>query len=328
MAALASNLSLSEPAQTRLAAHLQANVRKQLAANESLASEVQRTLLDDKEASVRAALIRDWHMDADHETQLAEDTDTEVRLALAANRYLRKRTQLLLARDSNMEVRARLMENKGRYASSRLKSVVLSTLSYDTELKIREQLAQYPWLTPTVQLKLAQDESVSVRKALAAQTDSRYNVPLSEEVQRRLQQDSALIIRQALATNRNLLPAIQVLLARDEQTSVKKALIDSTNSWGARLSLEAQHVLATDPSVEVRAELAAKLFDTFAPPTSEEILLLLAGDSFESVKAAIISSLRFGGEALTDAVKARLLEGLDDDTRESVEELLESCEED
>ncbi|MDE1169343.1 MAG: hypothetical protein PW845_29200 [Pseudomonas sp.] len=60
---------------------------------------------------------------------------------------------------------------------------------------------------------------------------------MSDEVQHHLQQDASVTVRLALTENRDLLPQVQALLARDQDVKVRKALIDKSGRRGAWLSL-------------------------------------------------------------------------------------------
>lgn len=311
MDALASQSSLSPSVQSLLATHGDARVRERLANNLNVAREVKVTLLNDPEPAVRMALIQDGWMDEEIETQLAEDTVVDVRLALAATSRLRKRTQLTLARDPKKEVRTQLLTPEGGVFFGALKSEVQATLAHDTDLRIRQQLAQYPQLGPSVQVKLATDDSVNVRKTLASQSEHLFSAALVDEAQYILQKDLDVSVRLALTENRKLLPEVQALLASDHDTKVKLSLIENNSSWRHNLSIAAQQVLATDANPEVRTRLASTLFGIFSPASTEHIRLLLAGDTDEGVRRSILACIASarGGTKCSEAVMARLREG-------------------
>lgn len=315
--ALARNSSLSEAVQEELATHKDAKVREELAANGNISYKIERKLLKDSAASVRAALIREFWMDHEMELQLAQDTASTVRLALAANDGLCKATQLILARDPEKKVRARLLKRENSIFS-RLNRVAQEVLAQDRDLEIRQLLAAYPKLEPSVQLLLATDESVSIRKALAKGGEDWFGLRLSEEVQLRLAKDRDTGVRLTLAENRRLSPNVQALLAGDADTKVKLKLIDQLSP----LSLQAQQILAVDPDSDIRQELVDRLFGVFPFASSEEIRLMLAGDQDEGVRDRIIRNLLspYSRGKCSDAVKARLLEGVDDAVREQLEE--------
>ncbi|MCS5516784.1 HEAT repeat domain-containing protein [Pseudomonas qingdaonensis] len=95
-----------------------------------------------------------------------------------------------------------------------------------------------------------------------------------------------------------------------------------------QLTPEAQRILARDKDSKVRQELANRLFGLLAMPSEEDVQLTLASDPDKEVRLSILVSLRYGSTRVSDAVRARLIEGLDHDTRQTVEEMLDSCEED
>lgn len=325
MEALARNPALDETVQMRIAGHDEMYVREFLAANPGLALNVARKLVKDSTATVRAALVRNQALDRDIEQRLAADTTARVRRALAVNQRLSKRTQLLLAVDPEKDVRTALLQREPYDRAPALRHLVQARLATDKDLDIRKLLAAYPRLSPSLQRQLASDESITVRKALAQHNGSSS---LSEEVQLRLLNDPETSVRLALATNRQLLPQVQLMLARDSNIKVRLALIDSSYQWHPHLSLDAQMHLANDPEPEVRVALADKLFGMYALPSAEPILLALAGDKEPSVKQAIVDCLTFGGIRYSEAVKTLLLNDVDEDTREMLEDLLESSVED
>lgn len=318
--ALASNPSLSEDIQKKLSVHTDAKVREKLAANENISYEIERKLLNDSAASVRVALIRESWMDREIELRLAQDKAFSVRRTLAANDWLHKTTQLILARDSEKVVRSYLLKHESSVVFE-LKQVVQETLAQDSDPDIRQLLAEYPNLKPSVQLLLAADESVSIRAALAKGGEGVFGLRLSEEVQLRLANDRDADVRLALAENRRLSPATQALLAGDANPKVKLKLLEAADLWNP-LSLQAQQVLAQDPYNNIRQELVDNLFGVFPSPSSEEIHLILAGDPSKEVRNRIIRNLLhpLSRGKCSNAVKARLLEGADDAIREQLEE--------
>ena len=223
MAALASNQSLSELVQGQLVTHKVAKVRQSLAENLFVSSDVQARLLNDPDSLVRVALLfHDYVWDPENEAQLAKDKDPEVRKALAGICSLRKQAQFILARDPEKDVRLGLLKRK--YLAP-LHAVVQATLAHDDDAGIRKQLALYELLSPTVQLILAGDKRVSVRRALAWQydeeIDARKSNVLSDVVQHILQRDPDATVRLALADNWSLLPKVVCLLAGDPDEKVR-----------------------------------------------------------------------------------------------------------
>jgi len=311
MEALASQSSLSPPVQALLATHSDARVRERLASNPNVAHDVRIKLLHDPEPSVRLALIQDGWMAQDIETPLAEDTVVDVRLALAASAWLRKRTQWILARDPKKEVRTRLLTSEEGYLTGGLKSQVQAILAQDGDWRIRQQLAKYPRLGPSVQVILATDDSVIVKKTLASQAEHPLSAALTADAQFMLQKDPDVSVRLALTENRQLLPTVQALLAGDHDIRVKLSLIENNSSWRNHFSIAAQQILAADPSPEVRTRLASTLFGLFAPDSTEPIRLLLAGDTDEGVRRVILACMASpgGGATCSEAVMATLREG-------------------
>ncbi|OUM23848.1 AAA family ATPase [Pseudomonas putida] len=324
--ALAKNRSLSKAVQQCLAEHKSAKVRATLAANESADDDILRPLITDPAAEVRAALLRDWWMDRTMELELARDKDASVRMAVASLERSRKTTQLLLANDPDQAVRTHLLKRDGFFMST-LHPLAQEALARDKNQPIRELLAAYPRLKPSAQMLLSKDEKISVRKALAKGHDEYIGGNLCEEAQLSLARDQESTVRLALAENRHLHPAAQLLLAQDTLANVRLKLVEAS-SFRRQLAAQTLRVLAKDPDSNIRQELAGKLFGMLAMPCEEDVQLALASDRSMEVKHAIISSLRFGGTRVSDAVRQQLLEGLDEDIRETVEEMLDSSEED
>lgn len=324
MEALAGNPALDPALQVKLASHTAATVCTRLAAHPLLVAEAVHKLATNATNAVRVALIARRRLDADVEALLGDDRAYDVRMALAANPYIGKRTQIKLAEGNDEEVRSELLKQAGSYSGLGLSLMAQAHLAQDGEYEVRALLAAYKHLSLALQAHLAEDETITVRKALA----SNRGRALSEEVQLRLLKDREASVRSALTENTQLLPHVQLALARDSDPVVREALVDSASSYGPRLLPVVQKALANDPEISVRLTLANKLFGLFPPTTSEEILLMLAGDSDLRVKESIVWSLGFGGQRFSDAVMARLREGLDEETLESLEEALASCDED
>ncbi|VVP47607.1 hypothetical protein PS850_05234 [Pseudomonas fluorescens] len=194
-------------------------------------------------------------------------------------------------------------------------------LARDSDLEIRQLLAAYPELEPSVQLLLAKDESVSIRKALTKGGEAWSGSQLGEEVQLCLAKDRGTGMRLALAENHRLSSTAQVQLASDLNTSVKMKLLEESGIMNP-LSPQAQQILAQDPSSGIRMGPVDKLFGFSPSASSEEIYLMLASDSDEKVRGRIIKHLvgPFSRGKCSDAVKARLLEGAEDGLREKLDE--------
>ncbi len=317
---LASNRSLSETVQQELATHKDNRVRETLAANENISSETICKLANDHAAMVRSTLITNRWLAPKIQRQLAQDNLISVRSALAANGHLSKTVELQLARDPVKEVRASLLKRECSFFFH-LKLTTQQILAKDSDTDIRTQLAAYPKLSPSVQKLLAEDKSVIVRQALAKGSEDWPHLSLNEEIQRLLARDCDINVRLALAENGRLSPEALILLASDVNTSVKIKLIEE--SLHHHLPLQVQRTLAKDPDAEVRKALARRLFGFLPPPSSEEIHLILANDQDEEVRDTIVfsvtSPLAIARGKCSAAVKARLLEGASDTTRERLE---------
>lgn len=324
--ALASNQWLTKTVQQSLIGDKSSKVRAKLAANESVDDDILRPLLADPVAEVRMALLRDWWMDRASELELARDRDVTVRVAVASRQRPSKTAQLLLANDPEKLVRVSLLKFENRFMF-KLHLQAQETLARDKDQSIRELLAAYPKLKPSVQMLLAKDEKIGVRKALAKGNDEYLGVSLCEDVQLCLSRDRESSVRLALAENRHLHPAAQVMLAQDTLASVRLKLVEESG-YMRPLAVETQRILVKDHDSNIRKELASNLFGMLAMPSEEDVQLALASDLSMEVKQIIIASLRFGSMRVSDAVRRQLLEGLDDDIRETVEEMLESNEED
>ncbi|RRW39683.1 AAA family ATPase [Pseudomonas luteola] len=324
--ALASNRWLTKSVQQNLVVDKSSKVRAKLAANESVDDDSLRPLLADPVAEVRMALLRDWWMDRALELELARDRDEIVRVAVASRNSPSKTAQLLLAKDSEKPVRVSLLKRDNHFGFS-LHRQAQEILARDKDQSIRELLALYPKLKPSVQMLLAKDEKIGVRKALANGHDEYFGGRLCEEVQLCLSRDLESSVRLALAGNQHLHPAAQVILAQDTLASVRLKLVEESG-YRRQLEAETQRILVKDHDSNIRKELAGKLFGMLAMPSEEDVQLALASDPSMEVKQAIILSLRFGSMPVSDAVRRQLLKGLDDDIRETVEEMLDSNEED
>lgn len=284
--ALASNASLCKTVQHELVMHNEPCVREALAANENTDREILHELLYDEKEKVRIALLRSFCTDREIEWQLAQDRAISVRCAVASQSP-GKAVQKLLAEDPEQSVRSHLISNEYNIFFT-LNESTQTRLARDKDLSIRLKLAAYVKLHPSAQAILAKDEAVNVREALAKGSDDLFSDPLSEDVQRQLANDRDFRIRMALAKNPHLAPEIQLLLASDVDTSVKKQLIDEP--WSRRvLHLQTQKVLAKDPDVNLRSALAESLFNRFTSRnSSQEILMMLASDPSDMVRNAII----------------------------------------
>lgn len=327
--ALAGNSSLSAAAQHQLAKRKEASIRESLAANWALIPQLLDTLLDDPVSSVRTTLISKQRLSAEQERTLAEHHSSETRMALAANQNLRKRTQLTLATDWDSDVRMQLVKEAPRYWRSALSTAVQATLAKDDEEGVRKALTEYPKLSPDVQVQLASDDATEIRKNLAAQGQGWFGFTLCDEAQLCLAKDYSSEVRVALASNPKLLERIEVQLAGDPAREVRMAVLERGGPGGffglfrGSLSVGAQKVLATDQDVGVRLALVDKLFAYSPPPTSEEVLLILASDRDPRVKDKLISSIRVGETRFNDMAKVRLFDGLDGDACEALRDILE-----
>lgn len=325
MQALAGNSALTKSVQQALAEHKSAKVRARLAANKYIDTDILSKLLSDPVAEVRAALLCDRWMNHEMELEFARDKDVDVRCAVAKGSP-NKTIQLLLASDPNNSVRTSLLKRDDHFMRP-LHSKAQEMLARDSNQPIRELLAANPKLKPSVQQLLAKDDKIGVRKALAKGHEEFFGESLCEEAQLLLSRDDESCVRLALAENQSLSPSAQEILAQDALASVRLKLVEAS-SYLRQLTPETQRILSKDPDSKVRQELACKLFGFLAIPSGEDVQLTLASDSDPGVKLAILGSLRYGGNMrMSDAVRERLLEELDDDTRQTVEEMLDSCEE-
>jgi hypothetical protein len=324
--ALASNSNLTKPVQQALAENKSVKVRAALAANQAVDIDIMRQMLHDPAVDVRVALIRDWWMDSAIELALAQDKEVSVRCAVATIERLSKAVQLLLATDPDKSVRTSLLRRDSHFMFS-LHRQAQEVLARDSQQPIRELLAAYPKLTPSVQLLLAKDSMIGVRKALAKGYEEFIGANLCEKAQLLLAHDHESSVRLVLAEHCKLSPTVQALLAQDSLVSVRLKLVEAS-SLLRPLAPETQRILSKDHDSKVRQELAFHLFGVLVQPSEEDVQLTLASDPDPDVKRAVLASLRYGSRRISDAVKERLVEGLDDDTRQTVEEMLDSSEED
>lgn len=322
--ALASNSNLTKSLQQALAEHKSIKVRATLAANQAVDIDILRQMLQDPASDVRAALLRDWWMDSSMELELARDKEVSVRCAVATRERLGKAAQLLLATDPDISVRTSLLRRDDHFIFP-LHRQAQEILARDNQQPIRELLAAYPKVTPSVQLLLAKDSMIGVRKALAKGLQEFIGANLCENAQLLLAQDHESSVRLVLAEHCKLSPTVQALLAQDSLVSVRLKLVEAS-SFLRPLAPEILRILSKDHDSTVRQELAFHLFGTLFQPCDEDVQLSLASDPDPAVRLAVLASLRVGSARVTDAVKGRLIEGLDDNTRQTFEGILHSFE--
>lgn len=262
-----------------------------LAGNSTLTKPVQQALAGQKSAKVRGRLAANEDVDIDILRQLLSDPVAEVRAALLRDWCMDRAMEVELARDKDASVRCAVAAKDHSGKTAQL------LLANDPDIIVRSHL-------------LKRDKCVST---------------LHTQAQEMLARDSYQPIRELLTAYPKLKPSVQLLLAKDPIASVRLKLVEAS-SYLHQLTPESQRILAKDHDSRVRQGLASKLFGPFAIPSGEDVQLTLVGDP--DVRLAIIASLRYGSTRVSDAVKERLIEGLDDDTRQTVEEMLNSYEED
>lgn len=321
--ALAGNASLAEKLQEELAMHKDAKVREKLAGNDQVDQDILRSMLTDSSARVRAALLHDWFMDSAMELQLAQDSSVTVRRAAAARERGSKTVQVLLARDPDPSVRKALLERDGNFWFE-VCPLAQEILAHDNDPDVRQGLAGYSHLAPTAQGTLAVDASVAVRKALAQRESGFFAAPLTEEAQSLLAKDRDVSVRLALASNSRLLPATQLLLAKDAEDKVKRKLIEEASPMCSGLSLETQDTLASDASAAIRQELVSQIFGIFPITSSEDIQLKLARDINEKVRRAVMFNVAnfYNPEKCSERVMEVLLQDADEHWRDQLEQAI------
>ncbi|MDL2198134.1 AAA family ATPase [Halopseudomonas aestusnigri] len=312
--ALARNANLPLSIQKALLDENSAKVKAALAANAAVDQMILRQLLLDVSADVRIALLKNPILDLSMQLKLAKDRDARVRSAVAMQRPISKSVQTQLAVDPDKAVRMSLLSGEGA-----LLVEIQNTLANDGEQSIRELLAAQSVLAPSVQVLLAKDKMIGVRRALAKGGDD-----LCEEVQLSLARDTDRGVRLALAESQCSSSAVQALLAQDADVGLRIRLIE-TSSAENPLTRDAQITLARDSDVKVRQALAMQLFGVHVQRSGDDVQLTLVSDL--ALRTTILACLKYGIRRMSPAVKDRLLDGLEGDTRQTVEEMLDCCEE-
>ncbi|PKM31578.1 MAG: AAA family ATPase [Gammaproteobacteria bacterium HGW-Gammaproteobacteria-11] len=318
--ALARNPSLPNSIQKKLSEESRVEVRQVLAANENVDQLILRQFLHDTSIDVRVALLSNPSLDLAMQVQLAKDRDVRVRCLLAARGRTGKVIQAQLAKDSDKGVRTCLLTGE-----CALLPETQEILANDAEQSIRELLASQLGLPATVQRLIAKDRMIGVRRALAKGCEGGLGNGLCDDVQVLLTQDSDRGVRMALAENDRLSSEAQALLANDADKGVRLRLIE-TSSVERPLTPDVQRKLAIDPDIKVREALAIQLFGVHVQSSEDEVQLTLASDP--ELRATILACLSYGIRRMSPLVKVRLLDDLEGDIRQTVEEILESWEED
>ncbi len=230
--AVARNPGLRAGTQGRLAESAEARVRLALAGNKALVPEVLRTLSTDGLRWVRAATASNPSLPPELQLVLAEDRSWVVRQSLALNPGLTAPAAVVLASDKRSEVRTFLATNP------RIPDEVALVLARDPG--VHEALAGNPALPGGVQ-RLIYDRAKPVRPGGAG-----VDAAATAEYAARPPTGRRDLLRFTLASNPALLPALQHVLARDPEQSVRAELAQNS-----ALLHELQPVLAADPAARV-----------------------------------------------------------------------------
>ncbi|MNU80891.1 ATP-dependent zinc metalloprotease FtsH [compost metagenome] len=311
---LASNRNLTESQYTRLFRQGSNDVRVALAGNPNIGEALMADILKPTLASgtvnpVRLALARNRKLPASRQEFLAQaDTSAEFLIEMAGNPSLSEAAQETLARHKNTRIREALAANEN------ISAKVQQHLVKDEAVLVRSALiGEYRWLSADIERQLAEDDSPSVRLALAARdgltkstqvrlardNDAKVRARLVERsgfvfrgigrmAQEILAHDSDLKVCHALAVYGGLAPSVQMLLAKDASASLRKLLAKGDDSQiFTRLSEDAQWVLANDSDTDVRLELAEQ--PGLAPDTQSR----LAVDPDKRVKLCLLRASDF-----------------------------------
>jgi hypothetical protein len=204
-------------------------------------------------AAVRKALAANRFHSPKITGDLLRDPSLHVRVALAKNSAIQNNCQTMLAIDEAPAVRAALA------TVARLPEEILHTLSVDTSAVVRACVFARSKASPELLAGWAQTESVEIQRLLL----TRSNLPPA--VQRILSCSSDPVVQEAMDPVIDL--AAHTLLARAES---ELEAVRLRTAQREDLPEEIQHVLASDPLIDVRVALASN------PAITPEIALCIA----------------------------------------------------
>lgn len=214
---------------------------------------------------------------------LSGHTSTRVREALAANEHISLKVQKILLKDEAVLVRSGLIRKDGW-----MDAEVERQLSEDESASVRLALAACDGLRKRTQLLLAQDSDAKVRARLVDQRGDFVFRGIGRMAQEILAQDRDEKVRYALAAYAGLVPSAQRILATDASASIRKRLAKAGSSpLFTRLSDDVQLILAKDKDTEVRLELAEQ------PGLSSDTQSQLAIDLDKGVRLRLLQTHDF-----------------------------------
>jgi phage anti-repressor protein len=195
---------------------------------------------------------------------------------------------LLLGKEVHYDAKIMFMENRD------LSPEVQMILANDEGLGVRKIFAYKENLLPEVQMLLANDEDLGVRRSFA------YNRNLLPEIQMLFANDPE--VKKDLAYNENLIPEVQMLLANDRDPKVRRYF-----AYNENLLPEVQMLLANDKEPEVRKYFAYN--ENLLP----EVQMLLANDKDPEVRRAFA----YSNENLLPEVQMLLANDKDPEVRKN-----------
>jgi hypothetical protein len=211
--------------------------------------------------------------------RMAQQGGPEIRKALAANRFHSPKVSGDLARDPDLHVRIALAQN------SAIKGIYQSVLVIDEAPSVRLALSNCAKLSDELLQTLSDDESAVVRSNVFAKSKASSDLLTSWSLNESPEIQRLLLLRKKLpptaqralslsndpvvqnAIDEVLIPTPDTLLARaeSEQDAVRLRTAQRED-----LPEEIQHILASDPLIDVRVALASN------PSIASEIALCIA----------------------------------------------------
>lgn len=222
LVALASDLTISDEEQARLAAIGSPSVREALAANPCLNEMQQRYLAATGSLGVKCELAKNPSLVDALQQMFAEYGMSEIRQALAENRKLNPACQLLLIQGKE-GLKNRLIYTLMPLASNpALTKDLQQALAASEERCVVASLAKNPSISESLMEQLAECGEEEIRAGLAS------NTKLTEPMQAQLIASGYSKVLENIARNPSLKVAQQALLAHEGSVDIRLALLENS----------------------------------------------------------------------------------------------------
>lgn len=222
LVALASDLTISDEEQARLAAIGSPSVRETLAANPCLNEIQQRYLAATGSLGVKCELAKNPSLVDALQQMFAECGISEIRQALAENRKLNPACQSLLMQDKE-GLKNRLIYTLMPLASNpALTKYLQQALAASDERCVVASLAKNPSISESLMEQLAECGEEEIRAGLAS------NTKLPEPMQAQLIANAYSKVLENIARNPSLEVAQQALLAHEGSVDIRLALLENS----------------------------------------------------------------------------------------------------